>query len=108
MVSLVDGTEFSEVHIPWGYAGESTNPSNNKYKYSVLKFRDAVVGGHSASFVDVVRLTNSVVLIGVNTALPANATVRVYLSVGAGSGCERGWRRRRGCAGHRSVCEPVR
>ena len=90
MVSLVDGTEFSEVHIPWGYAGESTNPSNNKYKYSVLKFRDAVVGGHSASFVDVVRLTNSVVLIGVNTALPANATVRVYLSVGAGAAASSG------------------
>ena len=90
VVSLVDGTEFSEVHIPWGYAGESIDPGNNKYKYSVVKFRDAVVGGHAASFVDAVRLTNSLILIGVNTALPSNSTVRVYLSVGAGAAASSG------------------
>ena len=90
VVGLVDGTEFSETKIPWGYAGETSNPTHNKYKYAVVKLRDAVIGGHAASFVDAVLLTNSLILVGVNTALPANSTIRVYLAVGAGAAASSG------------------
>ena len=84
VVALVSDTPVAEIKVPWGYAGITTSHTNNKYKYATLKLRDAVVGGHSASFVDVVLLTNSLVLVGDNTALPADSTVKVYLSVVTG------------------------
>ena len=84
LVAEVDGTEFAEVKIPWGYSGETTDHANNKYKYTALKFRNAVLGGASASFLDAVLLVNTLTLIGVNTALPANSVVKVYLSVVSG------------------------